>query len=729
MLKTPIDCCVLAGQMFATPKRSAFIPVMVLVLVGSFACAQANAWGAADVGPAWVPVPQSVTPKPGAFELSPDAAIVIPADEAEALQTHAAVLSEAIRRLSGLALPVRPGGRVGPGDIELKLGRYKGPEGGYRLDIARSVSIEGRTINEIANGTATLLHLIGSAKGNRLSAMSVRDAPDSGFRCFMVDLGRNPHSLQSLKQAVDWLWLYKVNYLQLHLTDDQRFAFPSKAFPKLNANTPDFTVEELKELDRYAAARGVSIIPELEAPGHSGIMRGQHPEVFGKTPSDLANTPKAREGLKTLIDEMLAVFQTARYMHIGCDEAFGVSAEDQRDLVNYLNKHVKSRGKTTIVWEGPHLGEGANKVDTDVIHMAWEMRYFSPDKMLEAGYAVVNAGWDPLYIVDHYPRNNFTMTSPEHIYGLTRHVFEHVAPGLPGYAEPIVVPEKSSILGFCMPWWEGRERNFLNLCPPRIAPMGARAWNPKGEKDYKSFATRYQLSKDTLQRISTPVAISADPLAIESARVFHRKTKVTLACSVAGDIYYTTDGSDPTAASARYSQPIEITQTATVRAAVFEDGKRLGQISEALYTYVDPVDNLALGKPVRSSLPSDEFFCVERLTDGGTGKFDFYLGYMPEPNKPAVIEIDLEAPTELNRIVVTEYTNGQSYEDYELFLSLDGKQFKKVAQSTAEPKPEGAASYTFNKAKARYIRLKSKGHHHAVFYSFSKFIEVQAFND
>lgn len=676
-----------------------------------------------------VPLPQSVSSKQVTFEFSKESSIVIAVDEAEQLKTHAAVLAQAIHRLWGVELPMRTGNKAKPGDIILKIGTGKGPEGSYKLEVNRAITVEGRSLHEIANGTATLLQLMGAATGQKLNGVTIRDAPDAPFRSFMVDLGRNPHSLQSLKQAVDWLWLYKVNYLQLHLTDDQRFAFPSKAFPKLNANTPDFTVEELKELDRYAAARGVSIIPELEAPGHSGILRGQYPEVFGKTPAELATLDSALEGLKTIIDEMIDVFQTARFIHIGCDEAFGCPAEAQRDYINAMNRHIKSRGKITVVWEGPNLGKGANKVDADVLHMAWEMKYFSPDEMLKAGYTVVNASWHPLYIVDHYPRNNFTMTTPRHIYGLELGLFKHVDPGIKTYRKPVKATDTSKIIGFNMPWWEGRERNFVFMCPPRISAMGARAWNPKSEQDFESFEKRYAFAAATVQRISTPVAVSADPLAIASARVFHRKTTVTLSCPIPGEVFYTTDGSDPTLASTKYSQPFEISQTTTVRAAVFDDGERVGQIGESLFTHVDPVDNLALGKPVRSSVPSGPHFCTERLTDGGTGKLDFYLGYMAEPDTPAVIEIDLEAATDLNRIVINEYTNGRSYEDYELSLSMDGKRFVKVAQSTAEPKPEGVAVYKFDKTKARYIRITSKGHHHVVFYSFSKLIEVQAFLD
>jgi hexosaminidase len=155
------------------------------------------------------------------------------------------------------------------------------------------------------------------------------------------------------------------------------------------------------ELERYAQARGVAIIPELEVPGHSGILRRSYPEVFGESPTDLATLDAARQGIKVLLDEMVQLFPSSPYVHIGGDEAYGVPVDLQRALINDLHAHLKAKGKETIVWEGPPLGEGDNKVNTEVIHLNWRTINFPADKMLAAGYRVVNAAWDPLYIVDH----------------------------------------------------------------------------------------------------------------------------------------------------------------------------------------------------------------------------------------------------------------------------------------------------------------------------------------
>ena len=174
------------------------------------------------------------------------------------------------------------------------------PPEAYTLRVrADGVRIEASTLKGVTHATATLLQFIGQYSDTAIPALEIRDQPDCSYRSFMVDVGRNPHSLESLKETIDLLWFYKVDSMQLHLTDDQRFAFPSKAYPKLVTERGKITWEQFAELERYAQARGVAIIPELEVPGHSGILRRTYPEVFGRIPhrlGDLGNSPPRNQG-------------------------------------------------------------------------------------------------------------------------------------------------------------------------------------------------------------------------------------------------------------------------------------------------------------------------------------------------------------------------------------------------------------------------------------------------
>ncbi|MGJ8725805.1 MAG: family 20 glycosylhydrolase [Roseibacillus sp.] len=384
----------------------------------------------------------------------------------------------------------------------------------YRIVIGKKgVDVTAEDVAGAAQAAATLLQLA-KFEDNTIAWPEgiIGDGPDQRFRCFMVDMGRNPHSPKMLRDVIDTMWFYKVNYLQLHLTDDQLFSWPSKAFPKLYSEQAGWTWQDFEELEAYSQARGVTIIPELDVPGHSTILRKYYPKVFGETTTELASLPEAQKGVETLISELLSVFKSTPYYHMGGDEAYGVPEEIQRDFINRLNVFIKSKGKQTLVWEGPHLGEGENKVAEDVVHMIWRCNEVLAQQALDAGYQVVNASWDPLYIVDHYPRTMFTAVDVKRCYQFDLQRFAHINHEFATYNTPHLTKSKAGMLGFCMPWWEGREQNLLPLCVPRLAAVAAAAWNREGESDFAGYQGRQERLLPRLQKIAgfvlpeTPVA-------------------------------------------------------------------------------------------------------------------------------------------------------------------------------------------------------------------------------
>lgn len=601
----------------------------------------------------------------------------------------------------------------------------------YRLRLGTTLKIEVGGPKGLAHATATLLQLW-CPIGSRLPALQVEDAPANPYRSLMVDLGRNPHSLMVMKETIDLLWFYKVESLHLHLTDDQRFAFPSTAFPKLTS-ADAWTLEEFHELEDYAVRRGVTLIPELESPGHGTLLRQHYPEVFGASPTELASLPSARAGLKTILVEMMEVFQSSPYVHVGGDEAYGVPHHLQQDLVNDLHAFLSEHGRTAMVWEGPPLGEGEHKIDTDVVHFNWRTIDFPADAMLAAGYPVVQASWDPLYMVDHYPRNNFTMASPAHIYRtLTRTRYAHFNPGMPTFANPIVVEPHPQILGYCMPWWEGREPYLLPLITSRLIAMAAVAWAEPTHRDVDAFLQASKAAEAQRRllfypvRIQTPTPQSAHHLVFAGA--------IELACSMhIADVFssaqayvrYTLDGSEPTPSDPYLDGPIAIDQSCTFRAALFLGGKQVGHGSRWLLQQVTPEANLALGKPVTTSVAGGPFFSASRLTDGGTGNLDYFLGYPAMPD-PIHIVVDLEKQETVEHIKVFTYQAGDSYESFEVDLSADGAQWTTIG--TRREAPEGASTpvtFSCTPQAARYVRIRSFGHKGQVFDSFSRITEIQ----
>jgi hexosaminidase len=642
-------------------------------------------------------------------------------------QEHFGVVADALKMLASSQL--RFVEETDEADLVVVAETALAPEA-YTLRVrADGIRIDASSLKGVTHATAALLQLIGQYRDTAIPALEIRDQPDCVYRNFMVDVGRNPHSLESLKETIDLLWFYKVDSMQLHLTDDQRFAFPSKAFPKLITAKGKITWEQFAELEGYANVRGVAIVPELEVPGHSGILRRTYPDVFGKTPTDLAQSETARKGITVLLDEMIELFPSSPYIHIGGDEAAGVPEELQRALINDLHAYLKSKGKQTVVWEGPSLGEGDNKVNTDVIHLNWETIYFPADRMLAAGYRVVNATWDPLYIVDHYPRNNFTMASPQHIYETLRLTkFQHFHPGMPAFAKPVLTERSDRLIGFCMPWWEGRDENLARMCFPRVIPMAEIAWNHDQERDCRDFAARSTATETVRQRAFYPVDLVCDGLAVPEDGVFHDQTRVSLdKGGRSGEIRYTLDGSKPTASSMLYREPIVIDRSTIVRAALFTDGEQVSHDSRRSLTCVEPIMNLALGKPVTSNRTSGSPFSIGRLTDGGTGVLDYYLAYPSEP-APVEVTVDLGDSTTINRITIFAYFNARAYESYRVLVSRDGEEFVEVGNRLDKPgEPTASVSHNFEPQKVRYIKIESHGCKQNVFDSFSRLIEIQAF--
>lgn len=605
----------------------------------------------------------------------------------------------------------------------------------YSLDVTKNqIQLSASTLKGLAHGTSTLLQLVGGLQGDRLPSLSIRDEPHLSYRNFLVDMGRNPHSVELLKETIDLLWFYKIDSMQLHLTDDQRFAFPSTAFPKLWDGI--ITVDQFKELEAYAVCRGVTIIPELEVPGHSGILRRGYPETFGKTQTELATTDKAFTGITTLLDEMMDVFSSTPYIHVGGDEVSGVPEESQRELINRLHAYLKSKGRQTIVWEGPRPGKGKNKVNTEVIHLNWRMVNYSPAQMLKDGYRVVNAAWDPLYIVDHYPRTNFTMAAPQYVYEkLSLTCFQHVNPRLSSFTNPVEVQPNERLIGFCMPWWEGREENFIAMNVPRVIPFAEVAWDPSVVRDFTDFSKRLAKTEAARQSAFYAVQLSASNLAVPADGVFHNSTAISLETnSLANErskkenktqIHYTIDKSEPNLDSPIYESPIELNKSTHIRAAAFSAGKQVGHGIRQTFTAVAPEKNLALGKPVKSSGASGSPFSVQRVTDGGTENLNFYLGYPAIP-EPILVTIDLEEVQQVSSVTVTAYTISDSYEKYKVEVSIDGEEFTEVASRMDKPeKPTSSVAHKFETRDIRYVRIRSHGNHGYVFDSFSKLIEVQ----
>jgi hexosaminidase len=383
-----------------------------------------------------------------------------------------------------------------------------------------------------------------------------------------------------LRQMIQTCRAYKVRYLQLHMTDDQAWTFPSTAYPKLGTLNGSahggpkcevYNLDELKALVKYADERGVTLVPELETPGHSGNACGTMPEIFGYTDPatgvaagqgmmNIAN-PKLYVALDTIIGEMCDVFKSSPYFHIGFDEVSGagnVAATPQAaefakakglagtgELLGYfarqVNEMVKKRGKKTIIWEG-----AANGASKDIIHMTWDSGARTAERLVAEGFTTITVPWN--FAGVEWP--DWTMY----------------------HCNGSVLKKGDSVLGAMLPAWE--QKGEVHVRWLRGAPARQeRTWGPDNSFTPANFARRLEGTDRVLDRmlygfaIRHEGAVTGDLLGTKVAK----PTKLTLESFPSlGTVRYTLDGSEPTAQSPAADKPIQVSDNFTIQARLFD---------------------------------------------------------------------------------------------------------------------------------------------------------------
>ncbi|WP_273568388.1 family 20 glycosylhydrolase [Maribacter halichondriae] len=297
----------------------------------------------------------------------------------------------------------------------------------YRIAIDNSVLVNAGSFQALAMARTTLLQLA-KVDGEELlfPQLTLNDSPDAKYRGLLIDLARSWHSMETVKKLIDLASYYKTNYIQLHFTDDQSYTLPSKKYPKLPTPGRHYSFEDLEELESYSQLRGVTIIPELEMPGHAKSFIDAYPEIFGI--KDVEENPyiinmgkeEVYSALEELIAEITPIFKASPYFHIGGDEARFTKVMDDPEVTKYMkennlgneevhelyrhflvrmNEVVKKYGKQTCIWEG-FARAGNIKIPKDMIVYEFESLYQLPNELIEDGYTLVNASWKPLYVVN-----------------------------------------------------------------------------------------------------------------------------------------------------------------------------------------------------------------------------------------------------------------------------------------------------------------------------------------
>lgn len=516
----------------------------------------------------FVPLPQSLHNGQGELLLREDLTVHFGGREAPrhietSLKPLADVLAEDIELLTGFrpAVEMQGAKEIRPGDIVLDFAPIEGAfaateaeeQQSYRLEVDQHVKISSPYFKGVAYGTATLLQsirLVGEKA--TLPKLVIEDESNSAFRCIMLDIARQPHSLGAIQDVINLARLYKIRYVQLHLTDDQNFTFPFEpvisALKRKGISNSSFTRQEMLELVQFADARGVTLIPELDLPGHSSMLLKSgyledDPETDGLSHADVASSLNAKK-IERIVDDMLEVFQSSPYFHIGGDESSaGAKLVPFLERTNaFLRGKQPEERKRLLVWEGFH---GSPTVqlpatgDDRVIVMSWEGgAYNAPWNLLKNGYQVVNASWKPLYIVGggyaRLPHYSMRRWPAELIYSWDKDSFMHWQPGIPIYEDrgpsdpdktdstwkASYIGRSELVIGGQLLFWEHSEKILMPDLLERIAAFSDRLWNPSPQRGWPEFDKVRQSTNRLAKTLVQPVEISPesnDPLSPVSA--------------------------------------------------------------------------------------------------------------------------------------------------------------------------------------------------------------------
>lgn len=477
-------------------------------------------------------------------------------------------------------------------------------EEAYSLLVDENISVKGGSYRAVVWGIVSALQMIVHKDGlYSIPKCAIRDEPYAEYRAFMLDVARQWHELPTIRQLIDLCSWYKIRYMQLHLSDNESFTFPSKAFLELPTPGRHYTIEELQDLVRYAETRGVTLIPEFDGPGHTLAMREALPDLFGEPDLGIINIAdeRALRAVETIIAEMMDVFYTSPYFHIGADEAWlepfsknedAIKAVQQNDFTDVhdlylqymvrMHKFVKSKGKQTLIWES-FDGDGSEKVKIpkDILVIAWETLYQRPDSLVREGYKIINASWKPTYVTPGRRWNT------EYIYHWNIWRWENFWEITPAYKAPIQLAETSPVVGGQMCSWEMSEAMELSGVRPRLPALSENIWNPKAQKDYAYFARRLQHTDSVFAEMVFPAKDQSvgfanrrndDLLSDNGDRYSFNDSLVIMMEPVhpGHSIRYTLDKTIPDTTSSPLIGPIILHDTQEVRFGIFDHGNRVG---------------------------------------------------------------------------------------------------------------------------------------------------------
>ncbi|GFJ79627.1 beta-N-acetylhexosaminidase [Phytohabitans houttuyneae] len=347
-----------------------------------------------------MPAPASVQPTSGVTHTIPSSATIHAAPGATEVASYLAAL---LRRSTGYALPVATAGTAPPGSgISLLLSGADAAVGteGYQLDVtSAAVVIRAQTAAGLFHGVQTLRQLLPASVESvsvqpgpwTLPGGRIVDHPRFAYRGAMLDVARHFHPVATVKQYLDQIALYKINYLHLHLSDDQGWRIAIDSWPRLATHGGSTQVgggpggyymkAQFQEIVAHAASRYITVVPEIDMPGHTNAAlasyaelncNGVAPPLYTGTEVGFSSLCTTKEITYTFVDQVLgelAALTPGPFLHIGGDEANVTPAAQYAAFVNRVQPMVPARGKAVMGWH--QIGASAVQHSANRVVQYW----------------------------------------------------------------------------------------------------------------------------------------------------------------------------------------------------------------------------------------------------------------------------------------------------------------------------------------------------------------------
>lgn len=590
-----------------------------------------------------IPTPVKLTQQKGEFSLPSNVSMAYNTDEGKAIAQY---LANKLKTSTGCEVSM--GVKKGTVNIVINPSMKMNDEG-YRLQVTpKGVTIKAKTGKGAFYGMQTFLQLLPAevesesvAKGVKWVAQccDIDDYPRFGYRGFHLDPCRHFITAENVKKQIDLMASLKVNTMHFHLTEDQGWRIEIKKYPKLTSigswrKEGDgkvyggfYTQEQIKDIVAYAAKRYVTVIPEVDLPGHMMAAIAAYPELSCKGEQwtlrtvwgveDIVMCP-GKELMFNFLDdifkEMVPLFPGI-YFHIGGDECPKTSWKNcptcqkriadehlqgdgkhtsEERLQSYVIKRVEKMldkyGKKIIGWD--EILEGGLSENATV--MSWRGIDGGIEAAKQGHDVIMTPGSGGLYL-DHYqgdPRIE-PLTIPSNPAYLSKtYAFDPV---------PEVIREaglEKHVLGVqCNNWSEYMYSNakMEYMMYPRSLALSEVAWSPLNRKDFANFSKRVDANLVRLDKrhINYHMPLPEQPLGSCDKVVIVKDTTVTFTTSRPMKMVYTLDGTTPTPQSTVYTEPIKVSNNCVLNiATVLPSGKmsKIRTIQVEKQTYAPAVE-------------------------------------------------------------------------------------------------------------------------------------------